>query len=150
MLLRALTRAILLYRNATNSRIHNVYIFVLSSSGLWPFATVGWPQQDAKDLQRFYPASVLETGYDILFFWVARMVMMALELTDQVPFHTIYLHGLVRDAEGQKMSKTKGNVLDPLDVIAQHGSDALRYALVTGSAPGHDVPLAMEKIESAR
>ena len=111
---------------------------------------MGWPQQDAKDLQRFYPASVLETGYDILFFWVARMGMMALELTDQVPFHTIYLHGLVRDAEGQKMSKTKGNVLDPLDVIAQHGSDALRYALVTGSAPGHDVPLAMEKIESAR
>jgi valyl-tRNA synthetase len=125
----------------------------LHSSGLWPFATVGWPQQEGltdSDLQRFYPASVLETGYDILFFWVARMVMLGLELTDKAPFHTIYLHGLVRDAEGQKMSKTKGNVLDPLDVIALHGADALRYSLVTGSAPGNDVPLAMEKIESNR
>jgi valyl-tRNA synthetase len=130
-------------------------LFLLRSSGLWPFATVGWPQQEGRadtdsDLQRFYPASVLETGYDILFFWVARMVMLGLELTDKAPFHTIYLHGLVRDAEGQKMSKTKGNVLDPLDVIALHGADALRYSLVTGSAPGNDVPLAMEKIESNR
>lgn len=104
----------------------------------------------AGDLARFYPASVLETGYDILFFWVARMVMLGLELTDQVPFRTIYLHGLVRDAQGQKMSKTKGNVLDPLDTIDKLGADALRYTLVTGSTPGNDVPLAMEKIEGNR
>ena len=137
------------------------------SSGLWPFATVGWPHQEiapaasfsvsptvssvpAGDLARFYPASVLETGYDILFFWVARMVMLGLELTDQVPFRTIYLHGLVRDAQGQKMSKTKGNVMDPLDTIDKLGADALRYTLVTGSTPGNDVPLAMEKIEGNR
>lgn len=104
----------------------------------------------AGDLARFYPASVLETGYDILFFWVARMVMLGLELTDQVPFRTIYLHGLVRDAQGQKMSKTKGNVMDPLDTIDKLGADALRYTLVTGSTPGNDVPLAMEKIEGNR
>jgi valyl-tRNA synthetase len=99
------------------------------SSGLWPFATVGWPhaENDPKsDLARFYPASCLETGYDILFFWVARMVMMGLELTDKAPFHTIYMHGLVRDGQGQKMSKTKGNVIDPLEVVDQYGSDALR------------------------
>ena len=99
------------------------------------------------DLARFYPASVLETGYDILFFWVARMVMMGLEFTDQAPFHTIYMHGLVRDATGQKMSKTKGNVIDPLDTIDKYGSDALRYSLVTGVTPGQDVPLSFEKIE---
>ena len=123
------------------------------SSGLWPFATVGWPasEHDAKsDLSRFYPAAVLETGYDILFFWVARMVMMGLELTDKSPFHTIYMHGLVRDGQGQKMSKTKGNVIDPLEVVDQFGADALRYSLVTGSTPGQDVPLSMERIEANR
>eukprot|EP00981_Chlorochromonas_danica_P009513 scaffold2709_cov163-Ochromonas_danica.AAC.15 len=123
------------------------------SSGLWPFATVGWPHDEHKtdsDLHRFYPASVLETGYDILFFWVARMVTMGLELTNKVPFHTIYLHGLVRDGEGQKMSKTKGNVIDPLDTIDQYGCDALRFSLVTGSTPGQDVPLSLEKVEANR
>lgn len=125
------------------------------SSGLWPFATVGWPHDTASsnplsDYNRFYPASVMETGYDILFFWVARMVMMGLEFTDQVPFHTIYMHGLVRDANNQKMSKTKGNVIDPLDTISTHGCDALRYSLVTGSSPGQDIPLSMERIESNR
>jgi len=124
------------------------------SSGLWPFATVGWPGEADEvasgDLARFYPASVLETGYDILFFWVARMAMLGLELTGQAPFHTIYMHGLVRDAQGQKMSKTKGNVIDPLDTIESLGADALRYSLVTGSTPGQDVPLSMEKIESNR
>ena len=125
------------------------------SSGLWPFATVGWPQQAAKeggvldpasDLARFYPASVLETGYDILFFWVARMMMLGTELTGQVPFHTIYMHGLVRDGKGQKMSKTKGNVVDPLETLDAYGTDALRLSLVTGTTPGQDVPLSMEKV----
>ncbi|KAJ1428256.1 tRNA synthetases class I-domain-containing protein [Ochromonadaceae sp. CCMP2298] len=123
------------------------------SSGLWPFSTVGWPQQEgqaAADFLKYYPAAVLETGYDILFFWVARMAMMGLELTGKAPFHTVYLHGLVRDAQGRKMSKTTGNVIDPLDTIEQLGADALRYSLVTGSTPGQDVPLSMEKIESNR
>ena len=105
----------------------------ITSSGLWPFATVGWPQSEnaspSSDYARFYPASCLETGYDILFFWVARMVMMGLELTDKSPFHTIYMHGLVRDGQGQKMSKTKVNVIDPLDTIDNYGCDALRYSL---------------------
>jgi valyl-tRNA synthetase len=101
-------------------------------------------------LARFYPASVLETGYDILFFWVARMVMLGLEFTDKAPFHTIYMHGLVRDGQGQKMSKTTGNVIDPLETIDKFGCDALRYSLVTGSTPGQDIPLSMERIESNR
>lgn len=123
------------------------------SSGLWPFATVGWPQNEGvegSDLARFYPAACLETGYDILFFWVARMVMLGLELTDKSPFHTIYLHGLVRAADGTKMSKTKGNVVDPLDTVAQYGADSLRYSLVTGVTPGQDIPLNIEKIEANR
>jgi valyl-tRNA synthetase len=121
------------------------------SSGLWPFATVGWPQDEGKefsDLSRFYPSSCLETGYDILFFWVARMAMMGLELTGKSPFNTVYLHGLVRAADGTKMSKTKGNVIDPLDTVAEFGADSLRYSLVTGVTPGQDIPLNMEKIEA--
>ena len=120
------------------------------SSGLWPFATVGWPQQAAKeggvldpasDLARFYPASVLETGYDILFFWVARMMMLGTELTGQVPFHTIYMHGLVRDGKGQKMSKTKGNVVDPLETLDADGpvpeaQVAASYQLLQQLLPG--------------
>lgn len=131
-------------------------MFLCYSSGLWPFATVGWPQQEQEpafsnsDLSRFYPASVLETGYDILFFWVARMVMMGLELTDKSPFHTIYMHGLVRDAQGQKMSKTTGNVIDPINTIDDFGSDSLRYTLVTGSTPGQDIPLSLERVETNR
>lgn len=123
------------------------------SSGLWPFATVGWPGKgDAalKEYERFYPSSVMETGYDILFFWVARMVMLGLEFTGKPPFHTIYMHGLVRDGQGQKMSKTKGNVVDPLDTIGDYGTDALRLSLVTGCTPGQDVPLAMEKVQANR
>ena len=124
------------------------------SSGLWPFATLDWPRADVNDptsdLARFYPASVLETGYDILFFWVARMVMMGLELTDKSPFEIIYLHGLVRDGKGAKMSKTTGNVIDPLETIDQYGCDALRYSLVTGCTPGQDIPLSMERVESNR
>ena len=123
------------------------------SSGLWPFATVGWPQNEGvkgSDLDRFYPSTCLETGHDILFFWVARMAMMGLELTGKSPFSVIYLHGLVRAADGTKMSKTKGNVVDPLDTVANFGADSLRYSLVTGVTPGQDIPLNMEKIEANR
>ncbi|KAL7528836.1 hypothetical protein ACHAWF_003922, partial [Thalassiosira exigua] len=126
------------------------------SSGLWPFATVGWPQQEggkdggvsdpASDLARFYPGTCLETGYDILFFWVARMVMLGIELTGKAPFEVVYLHGLVRAADGTKMSKTKGNVVDPLDTVGAYGADSLRYSLVTGVTPGQDVPLNVDKI----
>jgi valyl-tRNA synthetase len=127
----------------------------LLSSGLWPFSTVGWPQLESNgdaqsELARFYPAAVLETGYDIIFFWVARMVMLGIELTGQSPFSVIYLHGLVRDAEGQKMSKTKGNVIDPLETADIYGADALRYTLVTGVTPGQDIPLNMERVEASR
>merc|ERR1712127_424572 len=121
------------------------------SSGLWPFATVGWPNEEGvegSDLDRFYPSTCLETGYDILFFWVARMAMMGLELTGKSPFSVVYLHGLVRAADGSKMSKTKGNVVDPLDAVEKHGADALRYSLVTGVTPGQDIPLNMDKVTS--
>jgi valyl-tRNA synthetase len=123
------------------------------SSGLWPFATLGWPENEnvpGSDFDRFYPSTCLETGYDILFFWVARMAMMGLELTGKSPFSVVYLHGLVRAADGTKMSKTKGNVIDPLDTVAQYGADSLRYSLVTGVTPGQDIPLNMEKIEANR
>lgn len=119
------------------------------SSGLWPFSTLGWPQQ-TDDLKYFYPTSVLETGYDILFFWVARMIMLGLECTGKPPFHTVYLHGLMRDEKGEKMSKSKGNTANPLDVVAKYSSDALRFTIVTGSAPGADMKLFEEKIENAR
>ena len=120
------------------------------SSSLWPFSTLGWPDEGASDYQRFYPTSVLETGHDILFFWVARMMMMGLKLTGSAPFSTIYLHGLVRDASGRKMSKSIGNVVDPVDVIATSGADALRHTLATGTAPGQDLNLNPEKVMVAR
>lgn len=120
------------------------------SSGLWPFSTMGWPNEDTEDFKYFFPGSIMETGYDILFFWVARMIMMSLWFTGKVPFHTVYLHGLVRDKDGRKMSKSVGNVIDPLDTIASYGTDALRYSLVTGSTPGQDIPLSNERIESNR
>jgi valyl-tRNA synthetase len=116
------------------------------SSGLWPFSTLGWPE-NTSDLQRFYPTHMMETGYDILFFWVARMIMMGLWFTDDVPFRTVYLHGLVRDKDGRKMSKTLGNVIDPLDMIAKYGADPLRFTLVTGSTPGNDINLDTARIE---
>ena len=119
------------------------------SSGLWPFSTLGWPDE-TEDLRYFYPTSVLETGYDIIFFWVARMIMFGLEFTGEPPFNTVYLHGLLRDEHGEKMSKSKGNVRNPLDVIERFGTDALRYALVTGSTPGNDMRLSEEKLEGAR
>ncbi|MSP79217.1 MAG: valine--tRNA ligase [Dehalococcoidia bacterium] len=119
------------------------------SSGLWPESTLGWPN-DSLDFKRFYPTQVMETGYDILFFWVARMIMMGIENTGQVPFKTVYLHGLVRDAEGAKMSKTRGNVIDPLKVIDTYGADALRFALTTGNAAGSDARLGTPKMEAGR
>lgn len=119
------------------------------SSGLWPFSTLGWPDETA-DLGYFYPTSVMETGYDILFFWVARMMMMGCYFTGTEPFHTIYLHGLVRDKDGRKMSKSYGNVVNPLEVMDQFGTDALRFTLATSGTPGQDLNLNPERIESAR
>ena len=119
------------------------------SSGLWPFSTLGWPD-DTPDLRRFYPTQVMETAYEILFFWVARMMMLGLFLTDAEPFHTVYLHGIVRDPYGQKMSKTKGNVVDPLEMIGDIGADALRVALVSGNAPGVDQRLTESKLTGGR
>ena len=119
------------------------------SSGLWPFSTLGWPEQ-TPDLKYFYPTSYMETGYDILFFWVARMIMSGLEYTGQVPFHTVYLHGLVRDEHGHKMSKTKGNVLDPLVVMDEFGTDALRFTMLVGSTPGNDTNVGIKKVEANR
>ncbi|HEX5465781.1 MAG TPA: valine--tRNA ligase [Candidatus Limnocylindrales bacterium] len=119
------------------------------SSGLWPFSTLGWPEQTA-DLARYYPGTVMETGYDILFFWVARMMMLGEWFTDQTPFATVYLHGMVRDPYGQKMSKTKGNSVDPLAVIDELGADTLRFVLLDGTAPGADQRLSRPKLEGAR
>ena len=119
------------------------------SSGLWPHSTLGWPEETA-DLKYFYPTAVLETGYDILFFWVARMIMMGIENTGQVPFRTVFLHGLIRDATGAKMSKTRGNTLDPLELIEKYGTDALRFALTTGTAPGNDLRFGENRLEAAR
>ena len=116
------------------------------SSGLWPFSTVGWPQNSA-DLERFYPTHVMETGHDILFFWVARMIMMGLWFTDQPPFHTVYLHGLVRDKTGAKFSKSLGNVIDPLTIVDKLGADPLRFTLVTSGTPGNDVNLDESRVD---
>jgi valyl-tRNA synthetase len=119
------------------------------SSGLWPFSTLGWPD-DTSDLRTFYPTSVMETGHDILFFWVARMIMFGLEFTGQVPFHTVYLHGLIRAKGGVKMSKTKGNAEDPLDLIAEYGTDALRLGVSIGITPGNDFTLTPTILDARR
>jgi valyl-tRNA synthetase len=119
------------------------------SSGLWPFSTLGWPDE-TPDYRYFYPTSIMETGYDILFFWVARMIMSGLEFTGQIPFHTVYLHGLIRDEHGRKMSKTYGNVIDPLVVMDELGTDALRFTLLVGSTPGQDTNLSVKKVEANR
>ena len=118
------------------------------SSGLWPISTLGWPDE-AEDLKKFYPTSVMETGYDILFFWVARMMMQCMAMTGEIPFRDVYLHGLVR-IDGEKMSKSKGNVVNPLDVIDRYGADALRFALVTGTTPGNDSQMSVQKVEASR
>ncbi len=119
------------------------------SSGLWPFSTLGWPDE-TPDLKYFYPTTMMETGYDILFFWVARMIMSGLEFTDQVPFHQVYLHGLIRDEHGKKMSKSYGNVIDPLEVMDDMGTDALRFTLLVGATPGNDTNLSLKKVEANR
>ncbi len=119
------------------------------SSALWPFSTLGWPD-DTEDLRYFYPTTVMETGYDILFFWVARMIMMGLECTGKIPFSIVYLHGLIRDEKGRKMSKSMGNVIDPLDIMDRYGTDALRFTLLTGSTPGNDMRLSLQRVEGSR
>ncbi|MDO8430743.1 MAG: class I tRNA ligase family protein, partial [Candidatus Taylorbacteria bacterium] len=116
------------------------------SSGLWTFSTLGWPEQ-TQDIKTFHPTDVLETGYDILFFWVARMILMTGCLLDTIPFKTVYLHGLVRDAKGKKMSKSDGNVIDPLDMIEKYGADATRLSLIVGNGPGNDLKLSEDKIK---
>jgi valyl-tRNA synthetase len=119
------------------------------SSGLWPLSTLGWPDE-TEDLRRYYPGSVMETGYDIIFFWVARMMMFGIHLAEKVPFRTVYLHGLVKDPYGKRMSKTKGNVVDPLHAIDESGADALRFALVHGTSPGNDQKFRTEKLDDGR
>ena len=119
------------------------------SSALWPFGTLGWPDK-TEDLDYFYPTSTLVTAYDIIFFWVARMIFSGVEHTKQAPFDTVFIHGLVRDAQGRKMSKSLGNGIDPLEIIDQYGADALRFTLITGNSPGNDMRFSVEKIEAAR
>lgn len=119
------------------------------SSALWPFSTLGWPEQ-TQTLNKFYPTSVLCTGFDILFFWVARMIMMGIRFMDNIPFHSVYIHALIRDSEGQKMSKTKGNVIDPLTMMDKYGTDALRFTLAAFAAQGRDIKLSEERIEGYR
>ena len=120
------------------------------SSALWPFSTLGWPNMDSEDLKYFYPTDVLVTGYDIIGFWVSRMIFSGLAYTDQAPFHTVCIHGIVRDAQGRKMSKSLGNGIDPLEVIDEYGADALRFMLVDGSTPGNDMRYSEEKVKSSR
>jgi len=119
------------------------------SSALWPFSTLGWPDKTA-DFEKFYPTSTLVTGFDIIFFWVARMMMMGIHFPEQPPFRDIVIHGMVRDIEGRKMSKSAGNALDPLELIDEYGADSLRLALIQAAAPGHDIPLSVDAIDAAR
>jgi valyl-tRNA synthetase len=119
------------------------------SSGLWPFSTLGWPEK-TPELARYYPGDVLVTGFDIIFFWVARMMMQGIHFMGEVPFHTVYIHGLVRDERGQKMSKSKGNIIDPLALIDQYGADALRFTICALTGPGRDVKLGAARVESHR
>ena len=119
------------------------------SSGLWPFATLGWPDQK-EFVEKFYPTSVLVTGFDIIFFWVARMIMFGTEFLHKEPFKDIYVHALVRDEKGQKMSKSKGNVIDPLDLIEKYSADALRFTLLSMASPGRDVKLSEDRVKGYR
>ncbi len=119
------------------------------SSALWPFSTLGWPDE-TPELKRFYPTAALVTGFDIIFFWVARMMMMGLHFMKEVPFKDVYIHRLVRDEKGAKMSKSKGNVVDPLGIIDDYGADALRFTLARGAAQGHDIKLSPQRVESNR
>ena len=119
------------------------------SSGLWPFSTLGWPEK-TPELDRYYPTDVLVTGFDIIFFWVARMMMMGLKFMGEVPFKDVYIHGLVRDERGQKMSKSKGNVIDPLDLIEKYGADALRFTILASTGPGRDIKFGESRVEGYR
>ena len=119
------------------------------SSALWPFSTMGWPEKTA-ELGYWYPTTVMVTGYDIIFFWVARMIFSAMEQMDEIPFHTVFIHGLVRDSQGRKMSKSLGNGIDPLDMVEKYGADALRFNLITGNSPGNDMRFYVEKCEAMR
>ena len=119
------------------------------SSALWPFSTLGWPNQ-TEALKTFYPTSILETGFDIIFFWVARMIMMGIHFMGEVPFHKVYLHAMVRDEKGEKMSKSKGNVVDPLVVVDQHGADSLRFTLAIMAGQGRDIKLSLDRVEGYR
>jgi len=119
------------------------------SSGLWPFSTLGWPEK-TPELQRYYPGDVLVTGFDIIFFWVARMMMQGIHFMGDVPFRTVYIHALVRDERGQKMSKSRGNIIDPLELIDRYGCDALRFTLAALASPGRDIKLAESRVESSR
>src|SRR6201992_1757638 len=119
------------------------------SPGLWPFSTLGWPER-TKELARYYPGDVLVTGFDIIFFWVARMMMQGMHFMGDVPFRTVYIHGLVRDERGQKMSKSKGNIIDPLELIGKYGADALRFAICALTGPGRDVKLGASRVQDYR
>ncbi|MBA1393932.1 valine--tRNA ligase, partial [Lactobacillus sp. XV13L] len=119
------------------------------SSALWPFSTLGWPEEDSSDFKRYFPTNALVTGYDIIFFWVARMMFQSIEFTHERPFKDVILHGLMRDEQGRKMSKSLGNGIDPMDVIDKYGVDALRWFLITGSAPGQDTRFSYEKVKAA-
>ena len=120
------------------------------SSALWPFSTVGWPDTESEDFKYFFPTDVLVTGYDIIFFWVIRMVFSSIEQTGEIPFHTVLFHGLIRDDQGRKMSKSLGNGIDPLEVIDKYGADALRFTVITGNAPGNDMRFYWERVEASR
>ena len=120
------------------------------SSALWPFSTVGWPDTECEDFKYFFPTDVLVTGYDIIFFWVIRMVFSAIEQTGEIPFHTVLFHGLVRDDQGRKMSKSLGNGIDPLEIIDKYGADALRFMLITGNAPGNDMRFIWDRLDASR
>ncbi len=137
-------------KNASNIRQDEDTLDTWFSSALWPFSTLGWPDEFSPDLQKFYPNDVLETGWDIIFFWVARMIMFGRYATGKYPFHHVYLHGMVTDAKGKKMSKSKGNGIDPLDVISEYGADAVRLSLVIGTSPGNPIPLGKDKISGYR
>ncbi len=119
------------------------------SSALWPFSTLGWPEKTA-DLARFYPTDTLVTGFDIIFFWVARMMMMGLHFTGEAPFRRVFINALIRDAEGAKMSKSKGNVMDPLELVDDYGADALRFTLTAMSGQARDIKLSTQRIEGYR
>ncbi|NOV04064.1 valine--tRNA ligase [Paenibacillus planticolens] len=134
---------------STNLKQDNDVLDTWFSSALWPFSTLGWPNE-TEDLKRYYPTNVLVTGYDIIYFWVARMIFTALEFTEQIPFKDVLMHGLVRDSEGRKMSKSLGNGVDPLEVIEKYGADAMRYMISTSSTPGQDLRFRWERVEQAR